>query len=268
METHTYSIIIPAYNESARITSSLDKLLSHIAQERWTAEVLVVNDGSRDNTAEIVSRYARQHPAVRLIQNPGNRGKGYSVRNGMLSATGDMLLFTDADLSAPIGEASKLFSAIAAGADMAIASRWLQRELQTEKQPLYRRIFGRMFNLLLRAILGLKFKDTQCGFKAFTRNAAMQIFPRQRIERWGFDPELLFLAKKFSLRVQEVPVEWGHDTRSKINPVVDGFKMFLEMLRVRWTDLRGRYKAPSRELSRNEPRTAESTEDDYIRSAR
>lgn len=268
METHTYSIIIPAYNESARITSSLDKLLAHIAEERWPAEVLVVNDGSRDDTAEIVGRYARQHPAVRLIQNPGNRGKGYSVRNGMLNAVGDVLLFTDADLSAPIAEASKLFSAISSGADMAIASRWLQRELQTEKQPLYRRIFGRMFNLLLRMVLGLKYKDTQCGFKAFTRSAAMEIFPRQRIERWGFDPELLFLAKKFNLRVQEVPVEWGHDTRSKINPVIDGFKMFVEILRVRWNDLRGGYEAPVGGLPKSQLHASESTEEDYIRSSR
>jgi dolichyl-phosphate beta-glucosyltransferase len=268
VENTTYSIIIPAYNESARITTSLDKLLAHIAQERWTAEVLVVNDGSRDNTAEIVRRYARQNPAVRLVENPGNRGKGYSVRNGMLSATGDVLLFTDADLSAPIREASKLFAAIASGADMAIASRWLQRELQTEKQPLYRRIFGRMFNLLLRLILGLNYKDTQCGFKAFTRNAAMEIFPRQRIERWGFDPELLFLAEKFNLRVQEVPVEWAHDVRSKINPLVDGFKMFIEMLRIRWTDMRGRYEALPKGVRNSVAHGSESNQESYVRTVR
>jgi dolichyl-phosphate beta-glucosyltransferase len=268
VESPTYSIIIPAYNESARITTSLDKLLAHIAQERWSAEVLVVNDGSRDNTADIVRRYARQNPNVRLVENPGNRGKGYSVRNGMLSATGDVLLFTDADLSAPIREASKLFAAIASGADVAIASRWLQRELQTEKQPMYRRVFGRMFNLLLRVVLGLSYKDTQCGFKAFTRNAAMEIFPRQQIEGWGFDPELLFLAKKFNLRVQEVPVEWAHDAGSKINPLVDGLKMFTEILRIRWTDLRGQYKAPLNGLAQHQTRTAESTEENYVRTLR
>jgi dolichyl-phosphate beta-glucosyltransferase len=268
VENLTYSIIIPAYNESARITTSLDKLLAHIAQERWAAEVLVVDDGSRDNTAEIVRHYARQNPAVRLVQNPGNRGKGFSVRNGMLSATGDVLLFTDADLSAPIREASKLFAAIASGADMAIASRWLQRELQTEKQPLYRRAFGRMFNLLLRLILGLRYKDTQCGFKAFTRTAAMEIFPRQRIERWGFDPELLFLARKLHLRVDEVPVEWAHDDRSKINPLVDGFKMFIEILRVRWSDLRGRYDAVPTGIRNSAASGAESSEEDYVRSVR
>lgn len=237
-----YSIIIPAYNESARITLSLEKILAHIAREGWRAEVLVVNDGSRDDTAKIVAGFAAGNPQVRLLQNPGNRGKGYSVRNGMLNAVGDVLLFSDADLSSPIYEASKLIAAIDGGADVAIGSRWLQRELQTERQPLYRQLFGRVFNLLNRIILGLRYKDTQCGFKAFSREAAETVFTRQHIERWGFDPELLFLANKFKLIVREVPVEWAHDDRSKINPLVDGFKMFVEMLKIRWNDVTGKYK--------------------------
>ena len=242
MET-TYSIIIPAYNESQRIGASLDKLLAYVAQQHWIAEIIVVNDGSRDATAEVVRSYSRQNPIVRLLENPGNKGKGYTVRNGMLHANGDVLLFTDADLSSPIEEAPKLFAAIANGADLAIGSRWLQAELQTERQPFYRQVFGRIFNLLLRIVLGLRYKDTQCGFKAFNRNAANAIFPRQRIERWGFAPEILFLAGKFGLKVVEVPVEWAHDDRSKINPVTDGVRMFVEMLRVRWNDLSGRYSS-------------------------
>jgi glycosyltransferase involved in cell wall biosynthesis len=237
----TYSIVIPAYNESQRITASLDKILAYITQQHWVAEILVVNDGSRDNTAEIIREYARVHPSVKLIENPGNRGKGYSVRNGMTHAQGDVLLFSDADLSSPIYEAQKLFEAVEAGADVAIGSRWLRADLQTERQPLHRQLFGRIFNLCLRVILGLKFKDTQCGFKAFTRSAAQQVFPRQRIERWGFDPELLFLARKSGLSVKEVPVEWAHDDRSKINPVTDGLKMFLEIVKIRWADLTGKY---------------------------
>jgi hypothetical protein len=134
-----------------------------------------------------------------------------------------------------------LFAALRAGADMAVGSRWLQRELQTERQPRYRQLFGRIFNLLLRMILGVKVRDSQCGFKAFTRKSAQSLFPRQRIERWGFDPELLYLAKRFGMKVEEVPVEWAHDDRSKINPVVDGFKMFVEMLNIRWADLTGKY---------------------------
>lgn len=247
MQNLSYTIIIPAYNESQRIAASLDKIIAYTSEQQWMTEILVVNDGSRDNTADIVREYARTHPQVRLIENPGNRGKGYTVRHGMSQATGEILLFTDADLSSPIQESKKLFAAIQAGADVAIGSRWLQRELQTERQPLHRQLFGRIFNLLLRIILGLKYKDTQCGFKAFTRKAALALFPRQRIERWGFDPELLFLSLKYGFNIAEVPVEWAHDDRSKINPVVDGFKMFVEMLKIRWADLTGKYDrgAPS-----------------------
>ncbi len=241
-----YSIVIPAYNEESRIAATLDKVLGHIAQQHWQAEIVVVNDGSRDGTADTVRRYAAQHSAVRLVENPGNRGKGYSVRHGMLEARGDVLLFTDADLSSPIYEAPKLFAAISSGADVAIGSRWLQSRLQTERQPLYRQLFGRIFNLLLRLILGLRFKDTQCGFKAFTRRAAEEIFSRQQIERWGFDPELLFLAKKLGFKVAEVPVEWAHDERSKINPLKDGLRMFGEMLSIRWNDLSGKYSADTK----------------------
>jgi len=241
MGSYTYSIIIPAYNESQRISASLERILAYIGEQQWGAEVIVVNDGSRDNTAEIVREFSKTHPMVRLIENPGNRGKGYTVRNGMMQAHGDILLFTDADLSSPIEESRKLFAAIDRGADVTFGSRWLQAELQTERQPLYRQVFGRIFNLLLRIILGLKYKDTQCGFKAFTRKAAHQIFARQMIDRWGFDPEILFLAEKFGFKVAEVPVEWAHDNRSKINPVTDGAKMFMEMLRVRWADMTGKY---------------------------
>jgi glycosyltransferase involved in cell wall biosynthesis len=241
MDNLSYSIIIPAYNESQRIAASLDKIIAYTSEQHWMTEILVVNDGSRDNTAEIVREYAKAHPQVRLLENPGNKGKGYTVRHGMSQATGEILLFTDADLSSPIEESRKLFSAIQAGADVAIGSRWLQAELQTERQPLHRQVFGRIFNLLLRMILGLKYKDTQCGFKAFTRKAAQALFPKQRIERWGFDPELLFLSLKYGLTISEVGVEWAHDDRSKINPVVDGFKMFTEMLRIRWADLTGKY---------------------------
>jgi dolichyl-phosphate beta-glucosyltransferase len=243
MDYVKYSIIIPAYNESGRITTTLDKVLAHIAQQHWQSEIIVVNDGSRDDTAQIVHQYALRHPNVRLLENPGNRGKGYSVRNGMLSAKGDVLLFSDADLSSPIYEAGKLFASLEKGADVAIGSRWLDRNLQTEKQPLYRQLFGRIFNLLLRIVLNLRQKDTQCGFKAFNRRAADAIFPRQRIERWGFDPEILFLAEHSGLRIAEVPVEWAHDDRSKINPVKDGIKMFLEMLKIRYNSITGKYKS-------------------------
>ena len=241
MELPTYSIIIPAYNESQRIAATLEKVLAYIAKMGWAAEVIVVNDGSRDSTAEIVRDWMRRNPIVRLVENPRNRGKGYSVRHGMMEAAGEVLLFTDADLSSPIYEAEKLIAAIQQGADIAIGSRWLRADLQTERQPLYRQFFGRVFNLLLRIVLGLRFKDTQCGLKAFTARAAQSIFPRQRIERWGFDPEILFLANKAGMLTAELPVEWAHDEGSKIHPVPDGLRMFADLLRIRWYDLRRKY---------------------------
>jgi glycosyltransferase involved in cell wall biosynthesis len=237
----TYSIVIPAYNESQRLGVTLEKVLAYVRHQGWDAEVIVVNDGSRDNTADIVRAFASKDPMVRLVENPGNRGKGYSVRNGILSSRGDIVVFSDADLSAPIEEMPKLLDALAAGADIAIGSRWLKAELQTQRQSLHRQAFGRIFNLLMRMILGLHFADTQCGFKGFTRRAAQKILPLEKIDRWGFDPEILFLARKFGLRTEEVPVLWGHSGGTRINPLIDGARMLQEMLRVRWYDLTGKY---------------------------
>jgi dolichyl-phosphate beta-glucosyltransferase len=245
-----YSLIIPAYNESDRIRPTLDRVLKHIEEQKWEAEVLVVNDGSQDNTAEIVKEYGRTHPNVQLVENGRNRGKGFSVRNGMLHARGDICLLTDADLSSPITESQKLFDAISQGADVAIGSRWLRAELQTERQPLYRQAFGRIFNLLLRVVLGLDFKDTQCGFKALRREAAQQVFSVQKIERWGFDPEILFLAKQFGFRVVEVPVLWAHSAGTRLHPVRDGFLMGMEILRIRWNAWMGAYRTSGVPASR------------------
>jgi dolichyl-phosphate beta-glucosyltransferase len=236
-----YSIIIPAYNEGARLGATLDRVLNHIADRRWDAEVIVVNDGSRDNTAELARAHAKVNPIVRLIENPGNRGKGYSVRNGMLNANGEILLFTDADLSSPIEQASKLFDAVQSGADVAIGSRWLQPDLQAQRQSLLRQFYGRTFNLVLRVLLGLRFKDTQCGFKAFSPSAAHKLFSMQTIEGWGFDAELLYLAERSGLKVKEVPVVWSDAAGTRINPVRDGLNMIAETLAIRWNALTGKY---------------------------
>ncbi len=243
MKDITYSIVIPAYNEGTRLGATLEKVLGYVRAQGWNAEVevIVVNDGSRDNTAELVRGFAARDPVLRLVENPGNRGKGYAVRNGMLNARGEVVVFSDADLSSPIEEMPKLLAALAAGADIAIGSRWLRAELQTQRQSALRQLFGRIFNVLNRIILGLRFKDTQCGFKAFTRRAAQTILPLQRIERWGFDPEILFLARKFGFRVEEVAVLWGHSGDTRIHPLLDGARMFQEMLRIRWYDLTGKY---------------------------
>lgn len=240
-----YSIVIPAYNESGRLGGTLERVLAYVHSGGWNAEVIVVNDGSRDDTEAIARGFAARDPMLRIVNNPGNRGKGYSVRNGMLHARGRIVIFTDADLSSPIEEASKLLEALDSGADVAIGSRWLRAETQTQRQPLHRQIFGRIFNLLLRMILGLQFKDTQCGFKAFKQRAVQAIFPLQKIERWGFDPEILFLARKFGFQIKEIPVLWGHSGGTRIHPLIDGSRMFMEMLHIRWNDLTGKYDTPN-----------------------
>jgi glycosyltransferase involved in cell wall biosynthesis len=235
------SIVIPAYNECARIEATLARVLDCVQSRHWDAEILLVDDGSTDNTVAIVQQWMSRSPRLHLIKNPGNRGKGYSVRNGLLQSAGDIVMFTDADLSAPIEEAELLFAAIDSGADVAIGSRWLDKQKQTIHQPIYRRFFGRCFNWVTRRVIGLPFKDTQCGFKAFKREAAQTIFRLQTIERWGFDPEILFIARKLKFRIVEVPVTWGHDERSRISYLKDGLKMLEEMAEIRTNSLRGRY---------------------------
>jgi glycosyltransferase involved in cell wall biosynthesis len=248
-----YSIVIPAFNESARIPATLQSVVACIRDRGWRAEVIVVNDGSRDATADLVRAFARNAPEVRLIENPGNRGKGYSVRAGMMQALGDVVMFTDSDLSAPIEEAERLFAAIAQGADIAIGSRWLESARQTHRQPLYRQFFGRCFNAVTRAVMGLRFADTQCGIKAFTRAAAQTVFQLQTIERWGFDPEILFIALNRGYRVVEVPVSWHHDERTRVSYLKDGLKMLEEIAIIRWNAFRGRYGKQVEHVQRARP---------------
>ncbi len=236
-----YSIVIPAFNEALRINNALESVVACIRERGWSAEVIVVDDGSRDQTADLVRAFAASAPEVRLLQNSGNHGKGYSVRNGILHAFGDIVMFTDADLSAPFEEAEGLLSAISGGADIAIGSRWLERTRQTIRQPLYRQFFGRCFNAVTRLIMGLPFADTQCGFKAFTRPAAQIIFQLQTIERWGFDPEILFIALKRGYKIVEVPVSWAHDERTRISYLKDGMRMLQDIAIVRWNAMLGRY---------------------------
>lgn len=236
------SVLVPAKDEASNLPEFVRLCSEALAPAGFSFEVIVVNDGSRDMTASLVRSFAAREPSVRLIENPGNRGKGYSVRNGMLNARGELLLFSDADFSSPIEEAPKLFAALKEGADVAIGSRWLASETQTRRQSAFRQLIGRIFNALLRTALGLNFKDTQCGFKAFTAPAARFLFSQQKIERWGFDPELLFLASRAGLRVREIPVQWAHDHRTKLRPIKDGTRMFLDVLKIRWYAATGRYE--------------------------
>ena len=237
------SIVIPAYNEAKRISRTLETLRKYLEGTNWTAEVIVVNDGSSDETAAIVESYRDQWNALRLIENGRNRGKGFSVRNGALAAQGDVVLFTDADLSAPITEAPKLIDPIANEVcDVTFGSRAVDRSLIGVHQSPFREISGRIFNLFVQGLIGLPFKDTQCGFKAFRRGAAEPVFERQTIMGFGFDPEILYVAKKRGLRLREIPVRWDHAEGTKVRFLKDSCRMFLDLLQIRWNDLCGKYK--------------------------
>jgi len=222
----------------------MDAVLDYLHKREFASiEVLVVNDGSRDETARVVSDYASRHPEVRLLENPGNRGKGYSVRHGMLEAKGDWILFTDADLSAPIGELDKLLDAARErGAQVAIGSRALDRSLITVHQSAFRENAGRIFNLCMRIVTGLPFWDTQCGFKLFEARTARDVFRRQKLDGFSFDVEALFLARKLGYRSIEVPVRWSHAEGTKVSMFSDSLRMFADLFQVRWNHLRGRYR--------------------------
>jgi dolichyl-phosphate beta-glucosyltransferase len=237
------SIVIPAYNEETRLPSTLEKVADYLDRIGFEfVEVLVVDDGSRDGTVAQAAEFARTHPYLRVLRNPGNRGKGYSVRHGMLEAKGEWALFTDADLSAPVEELEKLFAAAEQeGSPIAFGSRAIDRSLVGVHQPALREYAGRFFNLVMRAVTGLKFHDTQCGFKLFRRDAARAIFKRQQLERFGFDVEILFLAKLLGYRAVEVAVRWDDVAGSKVG-AMQGLDGFVDLLRVRMNQWRGRYK--------------------------
>jgi glycosyltransferase involved in cell wall biosynthesis len=204
-------------------------------------EILVVDDGSKDRTAEVAESFRRIFPNLRVISNGVNRGKGFSVRHGMLEARGRAVLFTDADLSAPIEEAPKLLEALKTY-DVAIGSRALDRSLITVHESRFREFAGIVFNTIVRLVLRLPFVDTQCGFKAFRRERCQIIFKQQRIERFGFDPELLYLARHHGLRTVELPVRWGHSPATKVNMLRDSIQMFFDIFTIRWNSLLGRYR--------------------------
>jgi glycosyltransferase involved in cell wall biosynthesis len=239
------SVVIPAYNEEPRLPRTLDRVVQYCTERVEQGEILVVNDGSRDATGELARRFAAAHSSARLqirvLDNPGNRGKGYSVRHGLLEAVEEWVLFSDADLSAPIEECEKLFAALGDRYQAAIGSRALDRSLIGVHQSVLRENAGRIFNACMRLFTGLHFADTQCGFKLFRRDAAREICRRQRLERFGFDVEILYLAQKLGYQTVEVPVRWNHDAGTKVSMIGDSLDMFLDLWRVRMNDWKGLY---------------------------
>jgi glycosyltransferase involved in cell wall biosynthesis len=234
------SIIIPSYNEEVRLPATLERIAAYLSTSGRKTEVLVVDDGSKDGTAAVAEYFRIKIPTLRVVSNGVNRGKGYSVRHGMQEARGRLALFTDADLSAPIEEAGKLIDALDIY-DMAIGSRAMDRSLISVHESPFREFAGIIFNKIVRAILWLPFVDTQCGFKAFRRERCSVIFEQQTIERFGFDPELLYLARRHGLRAVEIPVRWGHSPATTVSMLHDSIQMFIDVFTIRWNSLQGRY---------------------------
>ena len=234
------SIIIPSYNEELRLPATLERIAEYLETAGLKAEVLVVDDGSKDGTAAVAEYFRIKMPTLRVLSNGVNRGKGYSVRHGVQEARGRIALFTDADLSAPIEEAGKLIDALETF-DVAIGSRAMDRSLISVRESPFREFAGIIFNKIVRIILWLPFVDTQCGFKAFRRERCAVIFEQQRIERFGFDPELLYLARHHGLRAVEIPVRWGHSPATKVSMLRDSIQMFMEVFTIRWNSLKGCY---------------------------
>lgn len=235
------SIVIPAYNEEKRLPLSMDRVVSFAEKRGGPTEIIVVNDGSRDDTANVVRRYMGGALNVRLLENPGNRGKGYAVRHGALRASHDWVLITDADLSTPIEDVEKLITATRVhNADVAFGSRALDRKLVAVHQSAAREISGRVFNLAVRMMTQLPYSDTQCGFKLYSREAAQLIFSMQRLDGFGFDVEDLYIAKRLGFRAKEVPVRWANVEGSKVS-LMSGMKAFVEVAYVRWSALTGHY---------------------------
>ncbi len=245
------SVVIPAYNEERRLPQTLARVHDYLSRQKYPSEIVVVDDGSRDRTTDVVQNFARAHPEVRLIRND-HRGKGYTVRTGMLAARGHIVLFSDADLSTPIQDVEKLLPWFERGYDIVIGSRE-GLGAQRLHEPFYRHIMGRVFNLIVQLLTVRGIQDTQCGFKAFRDDVAHDVF--SRVQLYGdkarpvsngmvtaFDVEVLFLGARSGYRIKEVPVEWRYGTETKVNPLKDSIRNFRDVLAVRWNDLRGLYR--------------------------
>lgn len=230
------TVVVPAYNEEQRIDQSLRRMLSYFATQPYRAEILVVDDGSTDRTAEHVRDIAQGRSDLQLLSYEGNHGKGYAVRYGMLRASGDYVLFSDADLATPIEEVEKLMAAIRSGADIAIGSRDIPGAKLEKRQSAIREMGGKLFNRFVQLLAVPGIHDTQCGFKLFTRAAAQNVFSRCRIDNFSFDVEALFLGRRLGYVIAEVPIRWAHQEGSKVRFVRDALRMVKTLFRIRATD--------------------------------
>ncbi len=233
------SIIIPAYNEEKRLPKSLEQVAAFVAAQDYPIEVIVVNNNSRDTTAQVAQDFAARHPYTRVIDEP-RQGKGAAVRTGIMAGQGEYLMVCDADFSMPVEEIAKFMPPALSGYDVAIASREAPGARRIG-EPHYRHLMGRVFNFIVRTLAIPRIQDTQCGFKAFRREVARDIFSVQTIDGWGFDVEVLFVALKRGYKLVEVPITWYYMPQSRINPIRASFEMLSEVLRVRLNGWRGLY---------------------------
>jgi len=226
------SIVIPAYNEEKRIGRSLEKIFAYLSSKDFLWELIIVNDGSTDDTLSIISGY--NEPRIILVNNKKNMGKGYSVKRGVEEAKGRFIVFSDADLSTPVGETDKLLEFLRKDYDFVIGSRYVPGSEIKVRQPWYRQLMGRFFNLFVRLVAIPGIKDTQCGFKGFKRECALIVFDLMEIRGYSFDVEALYIAYKLGFKIKEVPVVWYDSPSSRINPFIDPLKMFFEVIRIVW----------------------------------
>jgi dolichyl-phosphate beta-glucosyltransferase len=240
--------VVPAFNEGRRIGRTLERIVEYLRDAGAAFEVVVVDDGSRDATADVVRRVAAAEPRVRVIALGANGGKGKAVRRGVLDATGEVVLFSDADLSTPIEEVEKLLEHLGRGASVAIGSRSVRGASIEVHQPWYRELMGKVFNRLVRLLALRGFIDTQCGFKCFTGDAARAIFSLARIDRFAFDVEVLLLAQRLGYRIAEVPIRWADEPNSRVGVMRDSLSMLADLVRIRWNVVRGVY-GPRRVLA-------------------
>jgi dolichyl-phosphate beta-glucosyltransferase len=237
------SIVIPAYNEERRLPNSLPQIIEFARKQDYSVEVIVVDDGSTDRTADVAREFQEGAVFITLLQ-VEHGGKGHAVKAGMMRARGEYLFLCDSDLSMPIEEVTKFLPPALDGYDLAIASREIVGA-RRYNEPAYRHLMGRVFNLIVRLLAVHGIQDTQAGFKCFHRNAAHQLFPLQTIDGWGFDVEILFIAQKQGMRIVEVPINWYYEDRSQVRPIQDTYNMFREVLKVRLNAWQGRYKSAS-----------------------